>query len=207
MSDLPADHVTPCPPFTSVGLHVFGSWEISTKKTRGGSVNSKRWAVMFTCLYTRAVHIDFLESMSTSSLINALHRVFAFRRPAKIIRSDQVTNFVGAATELKLILGRESVKQLLQKRGCTWIFNPPKAPHMGGIWERMIGVAKKILTSIFSSQKKVEESHFHFLNSRNSLNCSLRSHGDHYFKTACRGFYRSRDASSTNTSCTFHSEV
>ena len=155
MSDLPADRVTPCPPFRSVGLDVFGPWEISTKKTRGGSVNSKRWAVMFTCLYTRAVHIDILESMSTSSMINALRRFFAFRGPAKIIRSDQGTNFVGAAAELKLVSERESVKQLLQKRSCTWIFNPPKALHMGGIWERMIGITKKILNSRLSSQKNL----------------------------------------------------
>ena len=155
MSDLPADRVTPCPPFRSVGLDVFGPWEISTKKTRGGSVNSKRWAVMFTCLYTRAVHIDILESMSTSSMINTLRRFFAFRGPAKIIRSDQGTNFVGAAAELKLVSERESVKQLLQKRSCTWIFNPPKALRMGGIWERMIGVTKKILNSILSSQKNL----------------------------------------------------
>ena len=155
MSDLPADRVTPCPPFTSVGLDVFGPWEISIRKTRGGSVNSKRWAVMFTCLYTRAVHIDILESMSTSSMINAFRRFFAFRGPAKIIRSDQGTNFVGAAAELKLVSEKESVKQMLQKRSCTWIFNPPKAPHMGGIWERMIGVTKKILNSILQSQKNL----------------------------------------------------
>ena len=155
MSDLPADCVTPCPPFTSIGLDVFGPWEISIRKTRGGSVNSKRWAVMFTCLYTRAVHIDILKSMSTSSMINAFCRFFAFRGPAKIIRSDQGTNCVGAAAELKLVSEKESVKQMLQKRSCTWIFNPPKAPHMGGIWERMIGVTKKILNSILQSQKNL----------------------------------------------------
>ena len=152
MADLPADRVTPCPPFTSVGVDVFGPWEISTRKTRGGSANSKRWAVMFTCMYTRAVHIDVLETMSTSSMINALRRFFAFRGPAKVIRSDQGTNFIGAAGELKLIAESEDVKQLLQAKGCSWIFNPPKAPHMGGIWERMIGVTKKILNSILSSQ-------------------------------------------------------
>ena len=101
------------------------------------------------------VHIEVLETLTTSSLINALRRFFAFRGPAKILRSDQGTNFVGAANELKLIAENKDVKQLLQTRNCTWILNPPKAPHMGGTWERMIGVAKKILNSILSKQQRL----------------------------------------------------
>ena len=155
MADLPADRITPCPPFTSVGLDVFGPWEVTARKTRGGFANSKRWAVMFTCMYSRAVHIEVLETLTTSSLINALRRFFAFRGPAKILRSDQGTNFIGAANELKLIAENKDVKQLLQTRNCTWILNPPKAPHMGGTWERMIGVAKKILNSILSKQQRL----------------------------------------------------
>ena len=50
MGDLPEDRVTPSPPFSYVGVDVFGPWEIITRKTRGGVVNSKRWAVLFTCL-------------------------------------------------------------------------------------------------------------------------------------------------------------
>ena len=129
--------------------------EVTARKTRGGFASSKRWAVMFTCMYSRAVHIEVLETLTTSSLINALRRFFAFRGPAKILRSDQGSNFIGAANELKLIAENKDVKQLLQTRNCTWILNPPKAPHMGGTCERMIGVAKKILNSILSKQQRL----------------------------------------------------
>eukprot|EP00794_Sanderia_malayensis_P003909 gene3909-4450_t len=155
MADLPADRIEPCPPFTSVGVDVFGPWEVITRKTRGGSVNSKRWAVMFTCMYSRAVHIELLESMKTSSMINALRRFFAFRGPAKVLRSDQGTNFTGVANELKLLAEDIDVKQLLQTKRCNWLFNPPKASHMGGAWERMIGTARKILDSILKNQKGI----------------------------------------------------
>lgn len=37
----------------------------------------------------------------------------------------------------------------LEKQNCTWIFNPPHSSHMGGVWERMIGIARRILDSIF----------------------------------------------------------
>lgn len=37
----------------------------------------------------------------------------------------------------------------LEKQNCTWTFNPPHSSHMGGVWERMIGIARRILDSIF----------------------------------------------------------
>eukprot|EP00794_Sanderia_malayensis_P004327 gene4327-4900_t len=155
MADLPADRIEPCPPFTSVGVDVFGPWEVITRKTCGGSANSKRWAVMFTCMYSRAVHIEVLESMTTSSMINALRRFFAFRGPAKVLRSDQGINFTGVANELKLLAKDIDVKQLLQTKRFHWLFNPPKASHTGGAWERMIGTARKILDSILKNQKGI----------------------------------------------------
>jgi len=57
MADLPSDRLSTEPPFTYVGLDVFGPWVITTRRTRGGQANSKRWAVLFTCMSTRAMHI------------------------------------------------------------------------------------------------------------------------------------------------------
>eukprot|EP00794_Sanderia_malayensis_P009706 gene9706-10692_t len=131
MADLPLDCIEPVPPFTSVGLDVFRTWEIVARRTREGSADSKRWATMFTCLYTRAVHIEVIESMTTSNMINALRRFFAFRGPAKVLRSDHGTNFTGAANELELMSKANDVEDLLKAQGCRWIFNPSKAPHMG----------------------------------------------------------------------------
>lgn len=36
--------------FTNVGLDVFGPWSVMTHRTRGGSVDSKQWAMFFTCM-------------------------------------------------------------------------------------------------------------------------------------------------------------
>ncbi len=71
MADHPSDRLCTKPPFTKVGLEVFGPWNISTR-TRGGAANSRRWAVLFTCLSVRAVYIELIESMDTSSFNNAL---------------------------------------------------------------------------------------------------------------------------------------
>ncbi len=65
-----------------------------------GQAHSKRWAVLFTCMSTRAVHSEVVMSMDSSSCINALRRFFAIRGPAKQLHSDCGTNFIGACNEL-----------------------------------------------------------------------------------------------------------
>ncbi|XP_023265919.1 uncharacterized protein LOC111657824 [Seriola lalandi dorsalis] len=151
MADLPAERLQTDPPFSYVGLDVFGPWEVIARRTKGGQANSKRWAVLFTCMSTRAVHIEVIETMSSSSFINALRRFFAIRGTAKQLRSDCGTNFVGAARELKLDPpkpGETSVDDYLLNQRCSWVFNPPHSSHMGGAWERMIRITRRILDSM-----------------------------------------------------------
>ncbi|XP_056458730.1 uncharacterized protein LOC130392274 [Gadus chalcogrammus] len=153
MANLPPDRLSTEPPFTNVGIDVFGPWSISTRRTRGGAANSKRWAVIFTCLSVRAVHIELSEAMDTSSFINALGRFLAIRGPVKLIRSDCGTNFKGACKELQVLLQdyqEPNISKFLSAAGCTWIFNPPHSSHMGGVWERMIGISRRILDSMLS---------------------------------------------------------
>ncbi|KAJ7996952.1 hypothetical protein DPEC_G00223860 [Dallia pectoralis] len=45
-----------------------------------------------------------------------------------------------------------NVQRYLHQAGCSWEFNPPHASHMGGSWERMIGLARRILDSMLLSQ-------------------------------------------------------
>lgn len=146
MADLPADRLSTEPPFMNVGLDVFGPWTVSSCRTKGGLAQSKLWAVLFTCMSVRAVHIEHIESLDTSSFINALRRFIAIRGPVKVLRSDRGTNFVSACKELKIPsnIDESSVKFLLDQ-DCEWIFNALHTSHMGGAWERMIGVA--IVTS------------------------------------------------------------
>ncbi|XP_069105757.1 uncharacterized protein [Argopecten irradians] len=155
MADLPSERLVPAPPFTNVGIDAFGPWNVVTRKTRGGSANSKRWAILFTCLGTRAVHIEVVEEMSTSSFINALRRFIAIRGNVKELRSDRGTNFVGAAHIFKdmnkmqvVNVEDEPMKEFLKNSDLVWKFNPPHSSHMGGVWERMIGMARKILDAM-----------------------------------------------------------
>ena len=153
MAHLPKACLTPAPPFSYVGLDVFGPWLVITRQTRGGVANNKRWAVLFTCLATTAIHIAVIESMDTSSFINALCRFLALRGPAIQLPSERSTNFTGAYNELQSCfeaINNPTVQSFLSSEGCEWIFNSPHASHTGGAWERMIGVARRILDSILA---------------------------------------------------------
>lgn len=111
---------------------------------------------MITCLVIRAVHIEILEEMTSSCFINALRRFCAIRGEVKLIRSDCGTNFVGSVKDLNgNVISSESrpIKDYLLDNRINWIFNPPHSSHMGGVWERMIGVARWILDSLLLDVK------------------------------------------------------
>ncbi|XP_060757456.1 uncharacterized protein LOC132868527 [Neoarius graeffei] len=161
MADLPPDRLSAEPPFTNVGMDVFGPWAVAARRTRGGYAESKRWAVLFTCLSVRAIHIEVIESMDSSSLINALRRFQAIRGPVKHLRSDRGTNFIGASTDLEIPSNADekAVERFLSDQGTTWTFNPPHSSHMGGVWERMIGVTRRILDSMLMQMGSAKLTH------------------------------------------------
>lgn len=146
MADLPAERLVPDAPFTCVGVDLFGHWFVTHRRTRGNSSQAKRWAVLFTCFTTRAIHIELVESMDTSSFINAVRRFLAVRGTVRKFFSDCGSNIVASFKELDI----SKVKDHLLEEGCEWSFNPPHASHMGGVWERMIGIVRRILDSMFA---------------------------------------------------------
>lgn len=162
MADLPPERLETSPPFSYVGLNVFGPWTVVNQRTRGGAAQSKRWAILFTCMNTRGVHIEVIESLDEHSCINALRRFFAIRGPAKQFRSDRGTNFIAASAELGMRSSDEkqnSILSYLHSEGCAWEFNPPHASHMGGVWERMIGVTRRVLDCMLLQTGHTQRTH------------------------------------------------
>lgn len=98
----------------------------------------------------------------TGSLRNELHvycdasEFEAIRGKVKIYRSDRGTNFVGSTDDLKfdaVNVEDGAIKQHMYNTGTEWIFNPPRASHFGGVWERMIGTIRRVLNSMLSEHK------------------------------------------------------
>ena len=150
MAPLPEERSTEAPPFTYCGCDCFGNFI-----TQDGRKNNKRYVVLFTCLASRAVHLELVEDLSTDSFINALRCLIAIRGPVKLIQSDCGTNFVGAANEfVKAQNGNnDAVKNFLTRVKCEFRTNTPSASHMGGVWERQIRTARGVLAGILERNK------------------------------------------------------
>ncbi|KAF4514212.1 UNVERIFIED_CONTAM: hypothetical protein B566_EDAN019445, partial [Ephemera danica] len=156
MAPLPAFRVNPgWYPFTNVGLDYFGPMFV--KRGRG---SEKRYGCLFTCLQSRAVHIEVAHSLTTDSFMLALSRFIARRGKPTIVCSDNGSNFVAADRELKECvqnLNAESTIDKLVDKGIDWRFNPPSASHRGGVWERLIRSTRRILNVICREQRMDDE--------------------------------------------------
>ncbi|XP_055623054.1 uncharacterized protein LOC129766511 [Toxorhynchites rutilus septentrionalis] len=156
MADLPAERLAAYTrPFTHIGVDYFGPMEVVI-----GRRTEKRWGMIATCLTTRAIHIELVNSLSTNSCIIALRNFLSRRGTPRTIRSDRGTNFIGASRELKRlreIIDYDQVAKEFVTAETSWHFNPPLAPHMGGSWERLIQSVKKNLLVICPSKKPTEE--------------------------------------------------
>ncbi|PFX12233.1 hypothetical protein AWC38_SpisGene23847 [Stylophora pistillata] len=84
------------PPFSYSGMDLFGP--LYVKHGRG---TAKRWCCLFTCLNTRAVHLELVQSMSTSDFLLCLRRFINRRGEVIELRCDRGSNFVGAERELR----------------------------------------------------------------------------------------------------------
>lgn len=112
---------------TFCGVDLFGPFIV-----KRGRTDLKRYGCIFTCLTVRAVHKEVVHSLDTDSFINALQRFICRRGQVRGIRSDNGSNFVCAAKELKFNQGR--IHHFLRERSVEWSFNPPAASHMGGVY-------------------------------------------------------------------------
>lgn len=166
-------------PFTYTGLDCFRPFIV-----KQGRSDVKRYGCVFTCLNTRAVHIEKLDGLDTDSFLNGFRRFIARRGiPAKVW-SDNGTNFVGGKAELarsdqnrdrSVSLDREvfhergvsidsdAIHAYAVKFNVQWHFNPPGASHMGGLWERMIRTIRKVFAGIAHSNVRWTDDVLHTL--------------------------------------------
>ena len=146
MANLPSSRVEPAPQFSYCAVDYFGPWYV-----KEGRKEVKRYGALFTCLASRAVHIEVAHSMETDSFLQALRRFTCRRGPIRELRSDQGTNFVGAENELKAALQEmddEKIKAELLKENIDWIRNPATASNFGGVWERQIRSVRNIMAAL-----------------------------------------------------------
>ena len=125
-----------------------------------GKRREKRYLCLFTCLATRAVHLEMAFALDTDSFLNAFYRMVSCRGKPEEVVPDNGGNFVAADKELQELVKRLEQNRIIQSaanRGIKWHFNPPLSPHFGGAHEIMIKAAKRVLKGILTDANVSDE--------------------------------------------------
>ncbi|XP_077280508.1 uncharacterized protein LOC143907540 [Temnothorax americanus] len=146
MGDLPRGRVTSARPFLRTGLDYAGPILLRTSKGRGHRAY-KGFIAVFVCLCTKAVHLDVVSDYTTDAFLAAFRRFISRRGLCEEMYSDCGTNFVGADRVLRELFRASSadgrrLAHAAATEGITWHFNPPAAPHFGGLWEAAVKSTK-----------------------------------------------------------------
>lgn len=159
MGNLPSQRITPNRVFSQVGCDFAGPFLVRRHKGRGGTVE-KTYISLYICFATKAIHLELASDLSTDAFVATLKRFTSRRGVPEDIFCDNGTNFVGARRQLNEFqkLFRQQQQQEIIARFATSIgvnfhFNPPSAPHMGGLWEAGVKSVKAHLKRILTEAR------------------------------------------------------
>lgn len=141
IAELQPEHISAnLTPFAFVDINVFGPIQMSV-----GRASAKRHGCILTCFSSQAIHLQILIPLDADAFLISFHRFVASRGQPHEVYCDNGTNFC-AGEELKREFKRHSEHTLAAYEvdcGIERFFIPPNVPHMGGAWERMVGVVKR----------------------------------------------------------------
>ena len=97
----------------------------------------KCFIAIFVFFSVKAIYFELVSDLMTESFLGARRGC-----PNKIY-SDNGTNFVGVNHELEkfiryLFTNKEEIDNYLASEAIKWHFDPPSAPHFGGLWEAWV---------------------------------------------------------------------
>ena len=163
LGQLPIERVTPGPVFDKVGVDYAGPVLIKYGYVRKPTI-VKAYICVFVSLTVKAVHLEVVSDLSSDAFIACLRRFISRRGCPSLIWSDNGTNFVGAAREIKELFEflrnqstQDHVAKFLSDQSVTWKFIPQHAPHFGGLWEATVKSMKTHLRRILGDVKLTYE--------------------------------------------------
>ena len=163
---LPAYRTEARTPFEFSGLDYAGPFEIQSHDFDG-----KIWICLFTCLVTRACHLVMVPDNSTKTFLEALQELSTFYRMPRLLLSDNATQFHAADRLLRQIQSNKVVQDTLGAKEIQWYFIPARASHIGGVFERMIGLLKVELRKMsFGTKLTLQEAKVHILEVQRIIN-------------------------------------
>ena len=152
MAVLPESRLAPfTPPFHYTSCDYFGPYRVRISRNKV----AKHHCVIFTCLNTRAVHLELAADCTTMEFLQVLRRFFALRGVPVLMLSDNGSQLVGAERELRKMiegLDTEKLQEFSAERGMEWKFTTPAAPHQNGCAEALVKSCKIALKKVIGEQ-------------------------------------------------------
>ena len=127
-------------PFHCTGIDYTGAFNILEVSNR-----SKVYILIFTCMVTRAVHLELVRSMETSDFILAFLRFCNRYGIPKEVYSDNAKTFIAGASLLSEIFLSNSFSNSFFSHNIKFKTIPTYSPWYGACWERLIRVVKSCL--------------------------------------------------------------
>ena len=163
LGQLPADRLVPGSTFQHVGVDYAGPVLLKSGSVRKPTL-TKAYACVFVSFAVKAVHLELVSDLTSEAFLAALRRFVARRGKPSTVWSDNGTNFVGAAHELKELqdfLGEQETQRAISDycatRGIEWKHIPERAPHFGGLWEAAVKSMKRHLRKIVGNVRLTYE--------------------------------------------------
>ncbi|KRY28041.1 hypothetical protein T01_6882 [Trichinella spiralis] len=147
MSELPVARVEPTFPFSHVGLDFAGPLHVRDEDHGVRKV----YICLFTCMVTRAVHIEIVADMTTTSFLAAFRRFVARRGTPEVIQSDNFRTFKQADAFIRSLFVGKRIEQFQNELACRciqWKYTTERAPWSGGYWERLVRSVKNALRKV-----------------------------------------------------------
>ena len=144
MAPLPKTHITEAIPFSKTGLDYLGPMYI---KTCDGQ--KKVWVCLFTCLVTRAIHLELIQDISAEEFLLGFRRFISQRGCPSEIISDNALTFKTASKSFDLlwknVIKCDDVQNYVSNADVNWTFIVELAPWMGRFYERLVSLVKRAL--------------------------------------------------------------
>lgn len=148
MGNLPDYRVSSLFPFHHTGVDGCGPVYVKIGGARSTKLK-KAYIMVFVCMATKIVHLELVGDMSGEAFLAAFDRFLSRRGLPTNMHSDNGTNFIAAARELRESqdiwyegVKPQSICNHLAAKGIQWHFIPPRAPEFGGQWESTVKSVK-----------------------------------------------------------------
>ena len=135
-------------PFSHLGVDMFGPMEI--KRGRGRQ-REKRYGIIFTCCFTRAINVEVATDASAYTCMLAFKRHAATYGQPVEINSDRGTNFILVRSTIQDIqTAWEDCEPLIRQEypEIKWQLNPPRTPSFGGHFEALVKTIKQTFKTL-----------------------------------------------------------